>query len=59
MSLLNITDAEAERLVTKQSEHTTYVTFSIPGGQLILPTPRWALAELAAMRGINLDELLK
>jgi len=49
---ITITDAEAEMLVLKQREHATYVTFSIPSGRLLLPTPRWALMELASMRGV-------
>jgi len=57
---INITDEEAEMLVLKQSEHTTYVTFSIPSGRLLLPTPRWALMELASMRGVaGVNEILE
>lgn len=59
MTSLSITEAEMDRLAQEQHNHRTYVTFSADRTLLLLPTPRWALAELAAMRGIDLEELLK
>lgn len=55
---LNITEEEMNRLMQRQSQYHTYVTFSPDRSRLLLPTTHWALAELAVMRGIDLVGML-